>query len=334
MHLWRLLIEQVRQSLPTDQRLWHGLQVQAVDATSLQLPEDFWPWFGAHSGCRGQGPVQSHSLFIYDVLARIPIKLRAGRVHDDERPMLQKLLSAIVKPGLVLLIDSIFYSFEILATVTRLGGHWIVPLRANAKPKLIQRFSENDGLYQIRNNKHNKALACLPDILLVRIITVHRPGFRPRRLATSLLDSLQFPLEEIVDLYHQRWHIETFFREFKHTLLAQHWHAQSLHAFYTELLFFMILTCLTRLAMTQSGIPPALLSFQKSLALMKRILALAAFVPLSDWSLLYQQALKLLAHCKIKIKKNRSFQRDTQKRRSQSRLRKLQQLKQGQLHAA
>ncbi len=327
IQLWRSLIQQVRQVLPADQRLWHGLEVHAVDATSLCLPESLWPWFGAHSGLRGQGPVQSHSLFIYDVLARIPIKVRAGRVHDDERPMLQKLLPAIVKPGLILLVDSIFYSFEILATLAHLKGHWIVPLRANAKPKLLKRFSQNDGLYQILNNKHNKALKTLPDILLVRIVTVYRPGFRPRQLVTSLLDPLEFPFEEIAQLYHQRWHIETFFREFKQTLLRQHWHAQTPHAFYTELLFFMLLTCLTRLAMAQSGISPALLSFQKSLSLIKRALALSAFVSEPQWTLLYQQTLDSLATCKINIKDNRSFERDTQKRRKQSRSRKYQHLK-------
>ena len=328
--LWQFLIQRIRQSLASDQRLWHGLQVIAVDATHLCLPEALWPSFGAHTGSRGQGPVQSHALVFYDVLARIPVKIRMGRAHDDERPMLLKLLRSVAKPNTILLIDSIFNTFQILAVILGLKGHWMVPLRASFKPKLLKRFSNHDGLYQIFNRRK---LAGLPEAITLRIVTVQYPGFRPRRLVTSLLDPLEFTAEEIAHLYHERWRIETFFREFKYTLQVQHWHAQSLHAFYTEMLFFMLLTCLTRLAMAESGVPPALLSFQKSLVLMKRMLALAAFLPASQWDRLYIEALVQIRQYKIDSKKGRTFERDTQKRRKHSRMRKQQQLKEQLLHA-
>lgn len=333
MLLWRHLADQVYQNLKDPDRLWHGLRVFAVDGTILTLPEALWLRFGAHGGCRGIGPTQSQAVFAYDVLARVPIKVRTGHVHADGRDLLKCLFVSIVKKGTMVLLDSGFYAFEIFHQILTRKSQFVIPMRSNGKPKLVERFSKNDGLYQIRNNKHKKALLALPCVLIVRIITLYRPGFRPRRIVTSLLDPVTFPPEEIALLYHERWHIETFFREFKHTLNAQHWHAQSLHAFYTELIFLMILVCLTRLAMADSGVCPSKLSFSKSLAWVKRMLALSAYVPCDQWTRCYQDLLQQLQLATIDIRPNRSFERDPQKRRQLRRKRIAQSLKEFQ-HAA
>lgn len=318
MALWRHLIGQTLQTLPPAQRLWRDLRILAVDATTLTLPESLWLRFGAHRGSRGNGPVQSHSLFVYDVLARLPIQIKMGRVCEDERPMLRKLLSRIVSPGTALIMDSIFYSFALLTTLQALGGHWIVPVRSSAKPTLLEQYSFQDGLYQILNRQKTPGL---PACLTIRIVTVSHPGFRPRRIATSLIDPVKYPAEEIAALYHQRWHIETFFREFKYVLGAQSWHAQTLHAFYVEVLFLILLTCLTRLVMADSKIPPHQLSFSKSFAWVQRLLILSAFVSIEHWELLYQHCLSHLSFCRIDFRPHRSFERDTQRRRAQRRQR-------------
>jgi hypothetical protein len=41
-----------------------------------------------------------------------------------------------------------------------------------------------------------------------------------RRLVTSLLDPILFPASELARIYHMRWDIETFYRDYKHTLGA------------------------------------------------------------------------------------------------------------------
>ncbi|WP_407666112.1 transposase [Mycolicibacterium alvei] len=40
------------------------------------------------------------------------------------------------------------------------------------------------------------------------------------RLVTTLLDEKQYPADELVELYHQRWEIETSYLELKSTILA------------------------------------------------------------------------------------------------------------------
>jgi len=73
-----------------------------------------------------------------------------------------------------------------------------------------------------------------PKTMQVRIVEVQWPGYRPVRLVTSLLDPQAFPVGVLLDLYHHRWHIETFFRELSSDLDFQHWHTRTLHGLWVE----------------------------------------------------------------------------------------------------
>lgn len=84
--------------------------------------------------------------------------------------------------------------------------------------------------------------------MTVRVLYAYRPGFRRRRLVTSLLDPINYPAEAIAKLYHMRWTNETFYNEFKNTMQGNKWHCQTPHTFELELVIKMILACLIRLA--------------------------------------------------------------------------------------
>ena len=61
----------------------------------------------------------------------------------------------------------------------------------------------------------------LPRTWTMRAIRYHRKGFRPQTLLTSLLDAKQYPAEEIVALYHERWELELGYDELKTELLER-----------------------------------------------------------------------------------------------------------------
>jgi hypothetical protein len=137
------------------------------------------------------------------------------------------------------------------------------------------------------------------------------------------LDPVRFPAADLAELFHRRWHIETFFRDLKHTLHVTHWHAHTLKPLYTELIFAMALATLTRLLMAQADaqahLSPASLSFGKSLPCVVRALALAGSPFSPGWPQLHRELLVCLALCKLDQRPGRSFERDTQKRRTASR---------------
>jgi hypothetical protein len=325
MGFWRQLLEQARESLPPDLRRWHGLRLLVADGTFLVLPEAFWPRFGSHGGGRGQGPALVQAIVLYELASRCPIAFRLGSAKSDDRALLLRLLGQVHADDL-LLVDNGFYSIEVLARILRRGAHVLIPTRSNAKPKLLQKLGTGDGLYRIRASDYWNDHPDVPSQMTVRMVVCHRDGFRPRTLVTSLLDPVRFPAPDLVALYHQRWHIETFFRDLKHTLHVTHWHARTLKPLYTELIFAMALASLTRLLMAQAAaqahVSPASLSFGKSLPRVVRALALAGSPSSPGWEQLHRELLESLALCKLDQRPGRSFERDTQKRRSASRIKR------------
>lgn len=318
MLLWDYLAMQINQILPSSQRLWHGLRVLALDTTILWLPETLWPQFGALKSRNADGHAECRTAVLYDVFARVPLRCKPGNTKFQDKHLIRRFFHYL-KPGILLLLDAGFYSLPVFLNILDQGAHFLIPMMHHARPKLLKAFSPEDGLYEIRSAKRLWNILKNRKTLIVRIVTLHRPGFRPRRLVTSLLDPEVFPAQEVANLYHERWHIETFFREFKHILCAQTWHAKTAHAFYVELIFLMLLSCLTRLAITQSGLAPHKASFGKSLSLLKRMLQLAAFLPPEDWEQLYKHFLTQLSNCKIDIRPGRSYERDAITRRRNTR---------------
>lgn len=326
LRLWAALVEQARLGVDEQYARWRGLRLWAMDGTGLIVPEQLWSHFGAHKGCRGDGPAQAHVVLLYDLHARTPVKMRLGPYDKaKERAFAPRLLSGLGS-GDLLLVDGGFYSMGLFAHLDRRGLRFIIPMRKNGKPKRLRRWGPNDGLYEIRASKHYwRDAPNVPETMTVRIVTAHRKGFLPRRLVTNLLDRQAFPAEEIAAVYHERWHIETFYRELKHVLEVERWHARTLHSFHVELVFMMILATLTRAAMADAAgarCPPGSLSFSKSLVRVRYALAVSALLRPEQWPQLYAELLAEIRRCPIDVRPNRQFERDRQKRRRQSRARR------------
>ena len=165
---------------------------------------------------------------------------------------------------------------------------------------------------------------------LLRILTSQPKGFRAVRLVTSLVDPQAFPRRDILDLYHRRWHIETFFRELAHDVDFQHGHTRKLRGLYVELLFTLIYVTMARAHTAESlkakGTLPGHLSFARGAEACMRAWCSIAKAPPEKAEALRRELLEHLATLTIDIRPGRHFEHDTQKRRAQSRTKKLQAL--------
>jgi IS4 transposase len=95
--------------------------------------------------------------------------------------------------------------------------------------------------------------SCTRTTLTVRVVFVHRDGFRQRRLVTSLLNPILFSASDLARLYRVRWDIETFYLDFKQTLSASSWHCQTPRSFHREIPAHMIALCLIRISMYEGS---------------------------------------------------------------------------------
>jgi Transposase DDE domain len=93
----------------------------------------------------------------------------------------------------------------------------------------------------------------LPSSLDVRIVRykTRRRGFRTQEIAiaTTLLDSAAWPDQSIAQLYGHRWNIETCFNHLKTTMKMNVLKCRSTASIYRELLMYLVVYNLVRLAM-------------------------------------------------------------------------------------
>jgi hypothetical protein len=185
----------------------------------------------------------------------------------------------------------------------------------------IRRLGPGDYLAEIktRDQKTGKTFT-----LTVRVVYVYRPGFRRRRLVTSLLDPVLYPAAELAELYHRRWTIETFYRDFKVTMQANRWHCQTPENFEKELVTQMIVVCLIRLAMSQAAKAQHLdvgrLSFARALTRTRSFFkTITCQLIRRDFAPEYALHVAACGRHHIRIKPNRVYSRDQQVYRRKAR---------------
>jgi hypothetical protein len=242
-----------------------------------------------------------------------PLAYSRDRASTSDHRLIRKLISRLRKKDLVL-IDNGFYYLQTFLKIRQRQAHFVVPAKRSHRPKVLSQLGPSDYLCRIQSQDQT---------LTVRVLYLQRKGFRRRRLVTSLLDPLAFPAQEFSDLYHLRWSVETFFRDFKHTLGATHWHCRTPETFEQELLVHLITVGLIRKVMleaaAQDTIPVARLSFSRSLAQIRVFFRRLGSLAIDCWQQLYDRLVQVCATFLVRVQPGRSFPRDRQQYRKKAR---------------
>ncbi len=262
------------------------------------------------------GPICVELCCLFDLISRAPLRFVYSKTSTSEHKFIPKLIS-FLKKGDLLLVDSGFYSYVTISKIMDRHVHFIIPLKDNLRPKVLHILGESDYICQIQDSYSKNTID-------VRVVFVHRDGFRRRRLVTSLLDPIEFPASELALLYHLRWGIETFYRDFKCSLRATCWHCQTPESFHRELLMHMIVCCLIRIAMLGAcrlvKLSVGQLSFARALTETRLLLRiLLATTDVDPWTSIWATHLSCCAQYRVRCKPDRQFTRDRQEYRRKSR---------------
>ncbi len=297
---------------------WHGLRRLAADKTTLTLPESksLWKAFGSHNGQQGLGPIAVELCCLFDLVSRAPLRFVYAKSSTSEHRLIRRLTDSLRKGDLLLLDNGFYYCATFLRILAR-QAHFIIPAKTTLRPLVLRTLAPGDYLCKILDSHTREPMT-------VRVLFVDRNGFRRRRLVTSLLDPSRYPAAELAQLYHMRWDIETFYRDFKHTLRATSWHCQTPTTFHQELLMHMIALCLIRSAMLDASrlnnTPVSTLSFARALTearlFLKSIMSWAAN---TLWSLIWMQFVYSCSRQQARSIPDRRFTRDQQEYRRRSR---------------
>ena len=140
-----------------------------------------------------------------------------GSADDRDEATQARRLLPLLGPDMLLLLDRGFDGGAFFAEVAGTGAALLARIRSHRNPPVLAQLPDGSYLSNL-------------DGLQVRIIEADLTvtgvdGSRVRqryRLVTTLLDHHRFPAEDLIDLYHERWEIESAYLALRHTLLDGH----------------------------------------------------------------------------------------------------------------
>lgn len=196
---------------------WRGLLVCAIDGTTMSIPDspENLACYGHQSGSHGgSGFPLVRLVAVVGCGTRALMGATFGPLKKGETRYAPDLFGCL-RPGMLLLADRNFAVKDLLVQIAATGSDVLVRCKENRRlPRLT---ALPDGSW-------TSLLGGVPVRVINAQITATLSGGGTRtgryRLITTLLDHRRYPALEIVDLYHQRWEIETAYRELKSTALG------------------------------------------------------------------------------------------------------------------
>jgi Transposase DDE domain len=251
------------------QYLWHGRRVRLVDGSSCSMPdtpdlqEAFGQPDGQKSGC-GFPVARIVAMFCWATGAVLDVVI--GAYRSSELTLVHPLWDHL-KRGDIVLADRFYCTYVILAELLAHGCEAVFRLHGGRSRTMDFRQGRCLGR-QDRLMTWDRPTVCprglsreqwmsLPEHLTIRVIrfSTDVPGFRSRTIlvATTLLDPVAYPVEEIAALYGDRWTVELRLRDIKTTMQMDVLRGKSPDVVRKEILMHLLAYNLIRTLMWQAA---------------------------------------------------------------------------------
>lgn len=271
-----------------DRHRWRDLSLWAVDGTSLRVPdsEENRKHFGGRSNQRGNSGYPIARVVTLMALRSHLIGAARAAPYDTSELALSEDIWKEIPDGSLTVVDRGFLFAELLMPLAADGKrHWLTRTRKNTSYETVQKLGPGDEIVELNvTHRARQNSPGLAETWRARAIRYKRRGYRPQVLLTSLLDPVQYPRDEIVSLYHDRWEIELGYDEVKTHMLdrMETLRSQRVAGVEQEIWGLLLAYNLVRLEMEGAaadlGVPPSRMSFIASLRFVRQTLEMAALV--------------------------------------------------------
>jgi Transposase DDE domain/Insertion element 4 transposase N-terminal len=274
--------------------LWKGLEVTAIDGTTMEVGRDgaLAEEFGSSSEAGRPLPrITAH----VRTASRRWIGAAVGTYHQGENELADQLEDSF-KEGILNIADRGFISMDRFLRFSAKGAHlaWRVKNSASQVPfrtvavlpdgSELVRMRESDGMRRKRRKETgNPQAERLPDtvarLVAFTVLAETRSGRKRKpariRVLTTLLDHVACPARDIAELYAERWQIEIAFLHLKQTVRGPRRPLRGKSAALVRqeawglLLIHNIVAAAAARAAAEAGISPHLIPFAPVLALIR-----------------------------------------------------------------
>ena len=196
---------------------WRGLRPVAFDGTTVAVPDSPTNQEWADKKTTGNDKAGYPLLRLMTLVecgTRALLGAAFGSPAEGELVYATRLVDRL-RSGTVVLADRNFDAGPFLAAVAATGADFLIRVKANRRPALLDRY---------RDGSIGSVIAGVRVRIIEAIVTVTGADGSRRveryRLVTTLTDADRYPAHAVVELYHERWEIESAFLAIKDTLLG------------------------------------------------------------------------------------------------------------------
>lgn len=206
-------------------------RLMAIDGVMIDIPDtidNIAEYPKAEGGTRRPFP-QTRTVTLAECGTHAIVAASIGSIKDGERK-LSAALTRRITPDMVILADRGFYSFDLYRSYLATGAQLIWRLWSNVYPDHLQDLPDGSYLAEITshhgragktridlNKINNPLLATHIPVRIVQyeIVDQDNPNATPEtiRLVSTILDPADASAEQIAAAYHERWELESTYRE-------------------------------------------------------------------------------------------------------------------------
>lgn len=317
----RQLFEECVRPMATHQTVgafYRGWRLMGLDSTVLDLPDTAANdrAFGRPGTGRAPGAFpQLRLLALCELGTHAICGLNLKPCRRNEQVMVPALLG-LLEPGMLLLWDRGFFSYDLVRRVLATGAHLLARVQTRLTLTPLRRLA--DGSYLAKLYPSADARDQDRGGLEVRVIEYthqdpHRPGCGERhRLITDLLNPGDLPAAEAPLVYHERWEEELALDEIKTHLSGREVPVRSkkpagvVQEVYGLVLAHYVVRRVMHDAAVTGSTDPDRLSFSDSLRILHCHLPEAPHQPAPAW---YQRLLRELRRQRLRPRRERWYPR-------------------------
>ena len=262
---------------------WRGLGLYASDGTTFRVQdtEVNRSTYGSPSGKNGSASYpQLRLVAVLAARSHLICAVNFGPYQGKQtgEQALMKPLWDEVPDNSLIIVDKGFFDLGplYLFQIKRENRHWLVPAKKNTRWKTIKKFADGDELVELNlSDDARKKYPGLPSSMRARAIFYQHGDHEPRWLLTSLVNPDEYPAQEVIELYHERWEAEIGYDEIKTHMLERKeaLRSKSPERVSQELWGILIAYNLIRLKMREAAsyynVPANRISFRHSLQLIR-----------------------------------------------------------------